>query len=106
MQALVSVIMGSKSDWETMAHAVEMLEKLGVPCEVRVLSAHRTPDELFLHIKSVELRGAEVFIPAAGEAAHLAAAVSAKTLLPLLPLPIESKSPPRPASLLSLLPLP
>src|SRR5438067_13063307 len=92
MQALVSVIMGSKSDWETMAHTVEMLEKLEVPCEVRVLSAHRTPDQLFDYVKAAEAAGVEVFIAAAGGAAHLAGVVAAKTLLPVLGVPMESKS--------------
>jgi 5-(carboxyamino)imidazole ribonucleotide mutase len=91
MSALVSVVMGSKSDWETMAHAVEMLEKLGVPCEVRVLSAHRTPDALFAYLAEAEGRGVEVFIAAAGGAAHLAGVVAAKTLRPVLGVPMESK---------------
>ena len=65
-QALVSVIMGSKSDWDTMAHAVQTLDRLGVPCEVRVLSAHRTPDQLFEYVKAAEGQGVEVFIAAAG----------------------------------------
>jgi 5-(carboxyamino)imidazole ribonucleotide mutase len=91
MQLLVGVIMGSKSDWETMAHAVGTLEKLGVPCEARVLSAHRTPDQLFEYVAEAEKRGAEVFIAAAGGAAHLAGLVAAKTLLPVLGVPMESK---------------
>ena len=106
MQALVSVIMGSKSDWETMAHAVEMLEKLGVPCEVRVLSAHRTPDQLFDYVKSAEGAGVEVFIAAAGGAAHLAGVVAAKTLLPVLGVPMESKSLHGLDSLLSMVQMP
>jgi 5-(carboxyamino)imidazole ribonucleotide mutase len=91
MQPLVGVIMGSKSDWEMMAHAVEMLEKLGVPCEARVLSAHRTPDQLFDYVADAEKRGVEVFIAAAGGAAHLAGVIAAKTLLPVLGVPMESK---------------
>jgi 5-(carboxyamino)imidazole ribonucleotide mutase len=91
MQLLVSVIMGSKSDWESMAHAVETLEKLGVPCEARVLSAHRTPDQLFAYLADVEGRGVEVYIAAAGGAAHLAGVIAAKTLLPVLGVPMESK---------------
>jgi 5-(carboxyamino)imidazole ribonucleotide mutase len=91
MQPLVGVIMGSKSDWETMAHAVGTLEKLGVPCEARVLSAHRTPDQLFEYVAEAEKRGAEVFIAAAGGAAHLAGLIAAKTLLPVLGVPMESK---------------
>jgi 5-(carboxyamino)imidazole ribonucleotide mutase len=91
MQPLVAVILGSKSDWETMAHAVSMLDKLGMACEVRVLSAHRTPDALFAYIGEAEGRGVEVFIAAAGGAAHLAGVVAAKTLLPVLGVPMESK---------------
>jgi 5-(carboxyamino)imidazole ribonucleotide mutase len=90
-QALVSVIMGSKSDWDTMAHAVQTLDKLGVPCEVRVLSAHRTPDQLFEYVRTAEGQGVEVFIAAAGGAAHLAGVIAAKTLVPVLGVPMESK---------------
>src|SRR5690242_21743880 len=90
-QALVSVIMGSKSDWDTMAHAVQTLDKLGVPCEVRVLSAHRTPDQLFEYVTGAEGRGVEVFVAAAGGAAHLAGVIAAKTLVPVLGVPMESK---------------
>jgi 5-(carboxyamino)imidazole ribonucleotide mutase len=91
MQPLVSVVMGSRSDWETMAHAVQTLDRLGVPCEVRVLSAHRTPDQLFEYINAAEGRGVEVFVAAAGGAAHLAGVVAAKTLVPVLGVPMESK---------------
>src|SRR3954470_7561115 len=91
MQPLVAMIMGSKSDWETMTHAVAMLAKLGVPCDVRVLSAHRTPDQLFEYVAAAEKGGVEVFIAAAGGAAHLAGVVAAKTLLPVLGVPMESK---------------
>jgi 5-(carboxyamino)imidazole ribonucleotide mutase len=91
MQTLVAVIMGSKSDWATMAHAVETLDKLGVPCEARVLSAHRTPDPLFEYVAAAERRGVEVVIAAAGGAAHLAGVIAAKTLLPVLGVPMESK---------------
>jgi 5-(carboxyamino)imidazole ribonucleotide mutase len=91
MQPLVSVLMGSKSDWETMAHAVQTLDRLGVPCEVQVLSAHRTPDQLFAYVNAAEGRGVEVFIAAAGGAAHLAGVVAAKTLVPVLGVPMESK---------------
>jgi 5-(carboxyamino)imidazole ribonucleotide mutase len=90
-QALVSVVMGSKSDWETMAHAVQTLDRLGVPCEVRVLSAHRTPDQLFEYVNAAEGQGVEVFIAAAGGAAHLAGVIAAKTLVPVLGVPMESK---------------
>ena len=91
MQPLVSVVMGSKSDWDVMTHAVDMLDKLAVPCEARVLSAHRTPDALFAYIAEAEGRGVEVFIAAAGGAAHLAGVVAAKTLVPVLGVPMESK---------------
>src|SRR5262245_6655818 len=91
MQPLVAVIMGSKSDWPTMAHAVEILDKLSVHCEVRVLSAHRTPDQLFEYVAAAEKRGVEVVIAAAGGAAHLAGVIAAKTLLPVLGVPMESK---------------
>ena len=89
---LVAVIMGSKSDWETMASCGEMLDKLGVPYEARVLSAHRTPKQLEEYIESAEKRGLEVIVAAAGGAAHLAGVCAAKTLLPVLGVPMESKS--------------
>ncbi len=91
MQPLVSVIMGSRSDWETMEHCVKTLESLGVPCEVRVLSAHRTPDALAEYIESAERQGVEIFIAAAGGAAHLAGVIASKTLVPVLGVPMESK---------------
>jgi 5-(carboxyamino)imidazole ribonucleotide mutase len=89
---LVAVIMGSKSDWETMQHAAETLTELGVPHEVRILSAHRTPDHLFEYAGTAEKRGLEVIIAAAGGAAHLAGVTAAKTILPVLGVPIESAS--------------
>src|SRR5437868_9666372 len=92
MQPLVAIVMGSQSDWETMNHAVQTLDKLGVPCEARVLSAHRTPDQLFEYVASAEGRGVEVFIAAAGGAAHLAGVIAAKTLVPVLGVPMESKA--------------
>jgi 5-(carboxyamino)imidazole ribonucleotide mutase len=91
MQPLVSILMGSKSDWEIMANASDTLDKLGVPCDVRILSAHRTPDQLFEYVAGAEKQGVEVFIAAAGGAAHLAGVVAAKTLLPVLGVPMESK---------------
>lgn len=84
--------MGSRSDWETMAHTAETLDKLGVPHEVRVLSGHRTPDQLFEYVESAEARGLEVIIAAAGGAAHLAGMTAAKTALPVLGVPMESKA--------------
>src|SRR5439155_6038612 len=86
------VIMGSKSDWETMANATGTLEKLGIPFEVRVVSAHRTPDHLFEYAESAERRGLEVIVAAAGGAAHLAGVTAAKTTLPVLGVPMESKA--------------
>lgn len=83
--------MGSVSDWETMAHAADTLAKLGVPAEVKVVSAHRTPDLLFEYASSAEARGLEVIIAGAGGAAHLPGMTAAKTTLPVLGVPIESK---------------
>jgi 5-(carboxyamino)imidazole ribonucleotide mutase len=91
-RALVGIIMGSKSDWETMEHSAKTLEELGVPHEVRVLSAHRTPDHLFEYASTAEDRGLEVIIAAAGGAAHLAGVTAAKTILPVLGVPMESAS--------------
>jgi 5-(carboxyamino)imidazole ribonucleotide mutase len=87
---LVGVIMGSRSDWDTMQHAVETLEDLGIPCETRVLSAHRTPDAAAEYAKTAERRGLKVVIAGAGGAAHLAGAMAAQTHLPVLGVPIES----------------
>jgi hypothetical protein len=80
---LVGVIMGSQSDWETMRHASEMLDELGVPCETRVVSAHRTPDLLFEYAEKAAGRGLEVIIAGAGGAAHLPGMVAAKTVVPV-----------------------
>ncbi len=90
MNPQVGVIMGSKSDWDVMSHAVETLESFKVAVEVRVLSAHRTPDALLEWAASAESRGLEVIIAAAGGAAHLAGVTAAKTLLPVLGVPMES----------------
>ncbi len=92
MQPLIGIIMGSKSDWETMTHAAETLEKLGVPFEVRVVSAHRTPDLLFEYAGTAESRGLEVIVAGAGGAAHLPGMTAAKTALPVLGVPIQSKA--------------
>ena len=106
MQPLVGVIMGSKSDWETMSHAAQTLEALGVPFEVRVVSAHRTPDLLFEYAATAESRGLEVIIAGAGGAAHLPGMTSAKTVLPVLGVPVESKSLKGVDSLLSIVQMP
>jgi 5-(carboxyamino)imidazole ribonucleotide mutase len=89
-EPLVGVIMGSRSDWDTMRHAAETLESLGVPFEARVLSAHRTPDEVAEYAASAEDRGLEVIIAAAGGAAALPGAVAAKTTIPVLGVPMET----------------
>jgi 5-(carboxyamino)imidazole ribonucleotide mutase len=89
---LVAVIMGSRSDWETVEHAVETLRKLEVPHEVRVLSAHRTPEALSSYVRDVEERGAQVFVAAAGGAAHLAGVIASQTLRPVLGVPMQSQT--------------
>ena len=91
-KALVSVIMGSTSDWETMEHATKTLAELGVAFESRVVSAHRTPDLLYEYASEAEKRGIEVIIAGAGGAAHLPGMTAAKTVLPVLGVPVESKA--------------
>jgi len=91
-QALVGLIMGSKSDWATMQNAADMLSALGVPHEVRVVSAHRTPDLMFEYAASAIDRGLEVIIAGAGGAAHLPGMVAAKTALPVLGVPVKSRA--------------
>jgi 5-(carboxyamino)imidazole ribonucleotide mutase len=105
-KALVGVIMGSKSDWPTMQHAVQTLENLAVPHEVRVVSAHRTPDLLFEYAGSAAERGLEVIIAGAGAAAHLPGMVASKTHLPVLGVPAESKALQGLDSLLSIVQMP
>src|SRR6476619_1035800 len=90
MKPLVGIIMGSSSDWETMQSAAEMLDKLSIPFEVRVVSAHRTPDLLFEYASGAAARGLEVIIAGAGGAAHLPGMTAAKTALPVLGVPVES----------------
>jgi 5-(carboxyamino)imidazole ribonucleotide mutase len=90
MTPLVGIIMGSKSDWETLSHAADTLDKLGVPYEQKVVSAHRTPDLLFEYAGSAESRGLQVIIAGAGGAAHLPGMAAAKTALPVLGVPVES----------------
>ena len=103
---LVGIIMGSQSDWETMRHAAEQLADLKVPYETQIISAHRTPDLLFEYASSAAGRGLEVIIAAAGGAAHLAGVTAAKTVLPVLGVPMESKSLHGMDSLLSMVQMP
>jgi 5-(carboxyamino)imidazole ribonucleotide mutase len=105
-EPLVGVVMGSASDWETMRHCAAQLEALGVPFETRVLSAHRTPRELSGWIEDAEARGVEVFIAAAGMAAALPGVVAAKTTLPVLGVPMETKIAGGLDSLLSMVQMP
>jgi 5-(carboxyamino)imidazole ribonucleotide mutase len=91
MKPLVGIIMGSKSDWETMASAADTLRRLNVPFETRVVSAHRTPDLLFEYASTARERGLEVIIAGAGGAAHLPGMTAAKTSLPVLGVPVQSK---------------
>jgi len=105
-QVLVGLIMGSKSDWETLQHCGAMLDQLKISYEARVLSAHRTPDLLFDYVTKAESRGLEVIIAGAGGAAHLAGVAAAKTLLPVLGVPMESKSLNGIDSLLSMVQMP
>jgi 5-(carboxyamino)imidazole ribonucleotide mutase len=106
MQSLVGVIMGSRSDWETLVHTADTLDALQVPYEVRVVSAHRTPDLLFEYASTAEARGLEVIIAGAGGAAHLPGMTAAKTALPVLGVPIESKALHGVDSLLSIVQMP
>lgn len=105
-RALVAIIMGSKSDWETMRHAADVLTEFGVPHEARVLSAHRTPQATADYASSADSRGVEVMIAAAGGAAHLAGVIAAYTVLPVLGVPIQSKALNGLDSLLSMVQMP
>ena len=106
MKPLVGIIMGSSSDWETMRAAAEALDKLGVPYETRVVSAHRTPDLLFEYASSAQGRGIEVIIAGAGGAAHLPGMTASKTTLPVLGVPVQSKALNGLDSLLSIVQMP
>jgi 5-(carboxyamino)imidazole ribonucleotide mutase len=106
MQALVGIIMGSSSDWETMGAAAETLTQLGVAHETRVVSAHRTPDLLFEYASGAAARGLEVIIAGAGGAAHLPGMTAAKTLLPVLGVPMPSRALNGIDSLLSIVQMP
>lgn len=103
---LVGVIMGSRSDWETMRHASEVLERLGVPHEVKVVSAHRTPDRMFAYAASARERGLRAIIAGAGGAAHLPGMVAAKTTVPVLGVPVQSRALNGLDSLLSIVQMP
>ena len=103
---LVGLIMGSRSDWDTMQHAADILQSLHIPFEQRVVSAHRTPDLLFDYAQHVEQRGLQVIIAGAGGAAHLPGMVAAKTQLPVLGVPIQSKALNGIDSLLSIVQMP
>ena len=106
MSALVGVIMGSKSDWSTMKSAVDMLEEFEVPYEVKVVSAHRTPDLMFEYAETAEERGLEVIIAGAGGSAHLPGMVASKTIIPVLGVPVQSKALSGQDSLLSIVQMP
>jgi 5-(carboxyamino)imidazole ribonucleotide mutase len=105
-QPLVSILMGSKSDWEAMRPAAEALDRLEVPYEAKVISAHRTPDLFWEYIGTVEQRGVKVVIAGAGGAAHLPGMAAAKTLLPVLGVPMQSKALQGLDSLLSIVQMP
>ncbi len=106
MKPLVGIIMGSASDWETMQAATDVLDKLSVPYEVRVVSAHRTPDLLFEYASTARSRGLEAIIAGAGGAAHLPGMTAAKTSLPVLGVPVQSKTLGGLDSLLSIVQMP
>ncbi len=103
---LVGIVMGSRSDWETMQHAAQKLEALGVPFEVKVVSAHRTPDVLFSYAEEAGPRGLRAIIAGAGGAAHLPGMIAAKTAVPVLGVPVQSKALNGMDSLLSIVQMP
>ncbi|MDR7191403.1 5-(carboxyamino)imidazole ribonucleotide mutase [Luteimonas terrae] len=102
----VGIVMGSRSDWDTMQHAAQKLEQLGVPHEVRVVSAHRTPDVLFEYAASAQSRGLRAIIAGAGGAAHLPGMLASKTAVPVLGVPVQSKALNGMDSLLSIVQMP
>jgi len=106
MTALIGIIMGSTSDWETMEHAAETLKQLKIPHEVEVVSAHRTPDKLFQYAETAQAKGLEVIIAGAGGAAHLPGMTAAKTIIPVLGVPVQSKALNGMDSLLSIVQMP
>lgn len=103
---LIGVVMGSKSDWETMRHSVEMFEAFGVPCEYRVVSAHRMPDAMALYAKEAKGRGLQAIIAGAGGAAHLPGMIAAQTTVPVLGVPVKSRTMEGFDSLLSIVQMP
>ena len=103
---LVGIVMGSRSDWETMQHAAQKLDALGVPYEVKVVSAHRTPDVLFTYAEQAGPRGLRAIIAGAGGAAHLPGMIAAKTAVPVLGVPVQSKALNGMDSLLSIVQMP
>ena len=106
MSAIVGVIMGSKSDWPTMKSATDMLDEFGITYEVKVVSAHRTPDLMFEYAETAQDRGLEVIIAGAGGSAHLPGLVASKTIVPVLGVPIQSKALSGQDSLLSIVQMP
>lgn len=105
-QPLVGIIMGSRSDWETLRHAAEMLEQFSIPHEQRVVSAHRTPELMVQYAKEAQSRGLEIIIAGAGGAAHLPGMVASLTILPVLGVPVQSKALSGLDSLLSIVQMP
>lgn len=106
MEPKIGVIMGSKSDWETMKHACDMLDELQVPYEKKVVSAHRTPDFMFEYAEQAQQRGLHVIIAGAGGAAHLPGMVAAKTIIPVIGVPVQSRALNGMDSLLSIVQMP
>ena len=91
-QALIGVVMGSSSDWDTMQHAVQILQQFGIPHDARVVSAHRMPDDMFAYAQSAAERGLQAIIAGAGGAAHLPGMIAAKTVVPVLGVPVQTKA--------------
>ena len=91
-QPLIGVVMGSSSDWDTMQHAVQILQQFGIPHEARVVSAHRMPDDMFEYAQTAAGRGLQAIIAGAGGAAHLPGMIAAKTVVPVLGVPVQSKA--------------
>jgi 5-(carboxyamino)imidazole ribonucleotide mutase len=104
--ALVGVVMGSESDWDTMKHACDVLQEFGIPFEAKVISAHRTPDEMFAYAEGARERGLRIIIAGAGGAAHLPGMLAAKTLIPVLGVPVPSRYLRGEDSLLSIVQMP